>query len=218
MANVNLLKGNALAFIQGLIDAERARAEAAEAALAAANFPVPVGTIFPFGGVSAPANYLLAYGQEISRSTYAALFSVFGTRYGAGNGSTTFNLPDLRDRAVFGTGAMGGEDANRVSNYPTTLAASGGVSQHKLELNEIPAHKHGISMSTAGAHQHTISPIAEGGVGGDNVQGWYPRTGTLATSTAGAHTHTVTMDNAGGGDGHNNMPPFIVLNYIIRVR
>jgi len=65
---------------------------------------MPAGVIFAFGGSSAPAGFLLCDGSAVSRTTYAVLFAAIGTSYGAGNGSTTFNLPDTRSSAIIGAG------------------------------------------------------------------------------------------------------------------
>jgi hypothetical protein len=73
------------------------------------------GEVKPFAGAAVPAGYLLAFGQAISRTNYAGLFAVCGTTYGVGDGSTTFNLPDLRGRVIAGKGNMGGVDANRLT-------------------------------------------------------------------------------------------------------
>lgn len=81
----------------------------------AAGFGVRTGTLFDFAGPAAPEGYLLCGGQAVSRTTFAALFSVIGTAYGVGDGSTTFNLPDFRDRVAIGKGDMGGSEASRVS-------------------------------------------------------------------------------------------------------
>ena len=76
---------------------------------------IPSGAVLPFAGTAAPAGWLLCYGQAVSRTTYAALFNALGTAYGAGDGSTTFNLPDLRGRVPGGKDDMGG-----VAAWPTT--------------------------------------------------------------------------------------------------
>lgn len=68
---------------------------------------VPTGAIMPFAGASAPSGYLLCNGAAVSRTAYAALFSVIGTSYGSGDGSTTFNVPDLRETAPVGIGTRG---------------------------------------------------------------------------------------------------------------
>jgi hypothetical protein len=87
------------------------------------------GEVKPFAGAAAPAGYLLAFGQTISRTDYAGLFAVCGTTYGAGNGSTTFNLPDLRGRVIAGKDNMGGNAAGRLSAVinGTALGAAGGA-------------------------------------------------------------------------------------------
>jgi microcystin-dependent protein len=84
---------------------------------------VPAGTILAYGGAAAPSGYLLCYGQAVSRSTYSDLFAIIGTAFGVGNGTTTFNLPDLRGRVPVGNDAMGGTAANR-SQRSTTIATT----------------------------------------------------------------------------------------------
>jgi hypothetical protein len=78
---------------------------------------IPVGAMMPYGGASAPIGWLLCQGQAVSRTTYASLFAVLGTAYGAGDGSTTFNLPNLQQRFPLGKGASG---------TASTLGAVGG--------------------------------------------------------------------------------------------
>ena len=78
---------------------------------------VPVGTMIAFGGSSLPDGYLLCYGQAISRVDYAELFSTIGTTYGSGNGSDTFNVPDLRGKTPMGIDNMGGSAADRELPY-----------------------------------------------------------------------------------------------------
>ncbi len=87
------------------------------------------GEIKPFAGMAAPAGYLLCFGQAISRTAYVGLFTVLGTTYGAGDGSTTFNLPDLRGSVVAGKDDMGGSAAGRLGGG-TTLGAGLGAGTH----------------------------------------------------------------------------------------
>ena len=91
---------------------------------------VPAGVMMPFGGTAAPDGFLLCDGSAVSRATYYALFAAIATTYGAGDGSTTFNLPDLRGRVAAGKDNMGGSAANRITNggsgiVGTTLGAAG---------------------------------------------------------------------------------------------
>src|ERR1700716_67500 len=79
-------------------------------------FNIPVGGLMPYLGSSAPnANFALPFGQAISRTTYSSLFSLFSPPFGTGDESTTFNIPDLRGRAVFGLDNMGGSSASRIT-------------------------------------------------------------------------------------------------------
>jgi microcystin-dependent protein len=99
------------------------------------------GVLAPYAGSSAPSGWLLCYGQAVSRTTYAALFTVLSTTYGAGDGSTTFNLPDLRGRSVFGKDDMGGSTAARLGSIitGTTLGATGGTERHTLTTAQLPS-------------------------------------------------------------------------------
>ena len=85
---------------------------------------MPTGAVLSHAGASAPSGWLLCYGQAVSRTTYAALFAVIGTTYGVGDGSTTFNVPDLRGRAVAGKDDMGGSAAGRLNVTLTGTKAS----------------------------------------------------------------------------------------------
>lgn len=95
------------------------------------------GLVMMFGGAAAPAGWLLCDGAAVSRSTYAGLFAAIGTTWGVGDGSTTFNVPDLRGRAPIGVGTGAGLTAR-------ALAAQVGAETHQLTINEMPAHTHQV--------------------------------------------------------------------------
>lgn len=102
------------------------------------------GMLMPYAGSSAPTGWLLCYGQAISRTTYSDLYAVVGTTYGAGDGATTFNLPDLRGRVVAGKDDMGGVSANRLTNQTggldgDGLGNTGGSETHVLTTAQLPA-------------------------------------------------------------------------------
>jgi microcystin-dependent protein len=131
-------------------------------ALQRLRLPVPdTGRSKHFAGSSAPLNHLLCNGQAVSRTTYAALFAVIGTTYGAGDGSTTFNLPDLRGRAPVGLDNMGGSAA---AGSPARHQRSAHIRRANAQLltSEIPAHAHGVTdpghahAITDPGHSHTI--------------------------------------------------------------
>jgi len=126
----------------------------------------PIGMITAYAGSTAPTNWQLCYGQAISRTTYASLFSVISTTYGVGDGSTTFNLPDLRGRTVAGVDNMGGTDAGRLSTA-NTLGTTTGTETVTLTSAQsgVPAHAHANTVTNnavttgnqSADHSHTFS-------------------------------------------------------------
>lgn len=195
---------------------------------------IPPGSIFPFAGNNQPEGYLFCNGNPISRSSYNRLFQTIGTLYGSGDGNTTFNLPDFRGRTPIGTGNGSGL-SNRI------LSDVGGEETHSLTVDEMPSHNHTASSSTEGDHTHTINDpghshtvinqVQKTGANTpaaldsspneiDNVSLASSGTGNATTgitiNTTGAHSHTITVNNTGNNQSHNNMQPFIVINYIIR--
>lgn len=156
------------------------------------------GTLFDFAGPVAPYGYLLCYGQQISRTTYALLFAVIGTTWGVGNGSTTFNVPDLRGAVVAGVDNMGGTSANRLTSATivggAALAHAGGEQVHVLTIGEMPSHNHGYQMAT-------INTVGLAG-GGNAINS--PFISSSATLSSG------------GGGAHNNVQPTFIVNKIIK--
>ena len=162
---------------------------------------VPTGTVSAFAGSSAPTGYLLCDGTAVNRTTYADLFGVISDTYGVGDGSTTFNLPDLRGRVIAGLDNMGGNSANRLTNPTSTtnsidgdgLGNTGGHETHQLIEAELAEHSHTI-------------PIQQ------NAGGNTPRDGGTGTQVQTRSTGTT-----GGDQAHNNVQPTIILNYIIKI-
>lgn len=151
---------------------------------------VPIGSVIDFAGANAPAGWFFCAGQALSRTTYSELFAVIGTSYGAGNGSTTFNLPDLRGRVPAGRDDMNGTNANRLSTVygaaARTLGGSFGNPSYTLALTEIPSHNHTGVTGTAGQHAHTGVTTAAGN---------HDHGGT--TSSNGNHSHSLTLPTSG---------------------
>jgi microcystin-dependent protein len=161
---------------------------------------LPAGALMAYAGATAPGGWLLCAGQAVSRTTYAALFTAIGATYGAGDGSTTFNLPDLRGRVAAGKDDMGGTAAGLLTAggsgiTGTTLGAVGGAETHTLTAAQIPAHTHPI---TALSSRNTTSGGSE----------------TIADTSN--NTTMNTSANTGGGGAHNNTQPTLVANYIIK--
>lgn len=202
----------------------------------------PLGGCIPYTGpaASVPRGWLVADGTAVSRVDYKSYFDLVGTTYGPGDGSLTFNLPDLRQRFPLGKAASG---------TGATLGASGGAIDHTHALgahthsfsatsSSAGGHDHGGTGSggahthTQGVHQHAISGIDTAAAGGDvTVRDSSTQTDIFddagtgsagdhshSISSAGGHDHTVsgTTGSSSGTSGAEN-PPFLAVNYIIYV-
>ena len=179
---------------------------------------ISAGTIIPYGGSSAPSGFLLCDGSAVSRSTYSTLFGVIGTTFGAGDGSTTFNVPDLRGRVVAGKDDMGGSAAGRLTSATmspdgVTLGAAGGEETHTLVTSEMPSHSHELYSDDGGANASDIGGFGDNGasmVCGKITTG---TTGYYTTALAGGGSALV--QDTGGDAAHDNVQPTLILNYII---
>lgn len=166
------------------------------------------GIIFPYAGSGVPVGgFLLCDGAAVSRDTYATLFGVIGTTYGAGDGSTTFNVPDLSAR--FPLGAGGGH----------SLGDQGGNASIALGIAEMPTHSHGGATGGAGQHTHTTGKnTASGAQVGSNFSAvrWDGGGSGIpdSTSNPGDHAHGIAAE--GLGQPHDNMPPWTAINYVIK--
>jgi len=177
---------------------------------------VNTGIIVPWSNASVPSGFLECAGAAVSRSTYAALFAVIADTYGAGDGSCTFNLPDLTDRVIvskspsFALASTGGADA---------VAATGNVSG--------TANPTALTVPTIAAHTHPSGARTGGGAGSRPIQNspdegvpsqptWSPN-GTFTTMAAGgggAHTHPLAATFSGGTD--SVLQPYLTVMYIIK--
>ncbi len=147
-----------------------------------------VGDIKASATATPDGPWLACDGSAVSRTTYARLFAAIGTTWGIGNGSSTFNLPDLQGRTVIGSGAGSGLTSR-------AIADSGGEETHVLTTPEIPSHSH-------------VERVNTGSGGTTGVQVNTTGSGTGATS--------ISTDATGGGGAHNTMPPFKAAPYFIR--
>ena len=160
---------------------------------------VRTGMFMPYGGTSAPLGYLMCDGSAVSRSTYAALFTVIGTAYGVGDGSTTFNLPDLRQRFVLGKATAG---------TGATLGGTGGNIDHTHPLNSSTSHAqlHATGVATAGVRvsRKTVSSWTDAAL--------YTATGQAVAGDAQSNTTGLVL----GGASDVANPPFQTAHFIVK--
>lgn len=152
------------------------------------NYCVPTGGIVEYAGTTAPNGWLLCDGSAISRTTYADLFEVIGTTFGEGDGSTTFNLPNRKNKTGVGVDSS--------STHFSTLGATYGEETHKLTIDEMPSHSHNLP----GVRKWTENGTSD-----------FPTTGLANKASENQLTYT-----AGGSQPHNNIQPSIAMNYIIK--
>lgn len=198
--------------VKTAIDELTAAVVANTAAVAVNSLISPIGTVLDYAGVSAPDNYLFCYGQAISRTTYSDLFTAIGVLHGAGNGSTTFNLPDLRGRVVAGQDDMGGTSANRLTGKTggingDGLGSTGGAETHTLTTAQLASHNH---LNGTCNEIGTTSVYGSTSIGIPGSATW-ASAGSSSNKQVQGYTST-----SGSGQEHNNVQPTLILNKIIR--
>jgi microcystin-dependent protein len=190
---------------------------------------IPLGACLPFFGATSPnSSLVLPYGQAISRTTYATLFTMFSTTFGVGDGSTTFNIPDLRGRVVAGKDDMGGSDSGRLSatyfgavsgQGGATLGHTGGAESHTLTAAQAPANMSGTGTGSGTATTGASNNAVFGGTISYATGG----TASGVATDAGTNSLTVTVSsltvnvNSGGGSAHPIVQPTIIGNWLMRV-
>lgn len=188
-------------FFSWFLDTDGAISNAAKTEIGASI--VPTGSILLSATLNMGSGFLQCNGQAVSRTTYAALFNEIGTRYGAGDASTTFNVPDIRGRSPIGAGTGDGLTFRDI-NAPEV-----GEENHVLTEAENGAHRHLIADPMAGSTALTSADQTldndVSGFGGYTLEG---KTGEEAT--------VGRTSESGGGQGHNTVHPSFVLYYFIK--
>jgi len=178
---------------------------------------IPPGTITMYAGSTAPPGWALCNGATKSRTTDKQLFDNIGTAFGVGDGSTTFNLPNLQGKFPLGAGTTQPSATSRA------LGTSGGADE--LTAAMLPNHTHGAGTltinSTGSAHTHEVQRgTSTGGSTGRAAQGNTTAAANMPSETTGSgHTHGITGDTGTGGGLDNDpvLPPYVAINFIIKL-
>ena len=162
---------------------------------------VNTGIIVPWSDASIPTGFLECNGAAVSRTTYSDLFAVIGTDYGAGDGSTTFNLPDLADRCCVsnspGKSLTSSGGANTVTK---TGNVTGGADQHAITVPELPSHTHSYNTGT--------------GAGSAGSQFDRSETTSPGAGSSNQHSHNASINFT--GNATSVLQPYLTLVYIIK--
>lgn len=188
-------------------------------------FNVPLGTVLDYTGSSAPnSNFVLTFGQCISRTTYSAYFSLVSTTFGACDGTTTFGVPDLRGMVIAGIDNMGGSAANRVTSAGsgiagTTLGASGGAQNQAIAQGNLPAIAPTFTGTQQTASTNEIvavypNPTQVNAGGGSGAVAF---SGIIRENATTTFTPSGTISNLGSGNALTTMPPTTMLSRIVRI-
>ena len=209
---------------------------------AAGAFTVQTGMILPWAAADAdkPAGYLLCNGATISRSTYSALFAVISTTYGAGDGSSTFLLPNLQSRIAIGksgTYALGSTGGATTDSFTPAGSISGSTGGTALTEAQLPSHSHSATSSSSSSSSTSNGVVTTGsgsGPGGGGVavlsgnQSTRPVTGittstTTTTSTSigntgsgATHNHTLSASFSGNAGTVDVLNPYLSINFLIK--
>lgn len=189
---------------------------------------VPTGTILAFGGVTAPSGFLICDGSAVSRTTYANLFAVIGTRYGAGNGWTTFNLPKLDDGSFVRGVSTSAVGTKYNASLPPLTASSNGAHTHTRGTMDITASAIADCLTDASPFT-TTGAFYDGGKTSlwnaehatnshsSKLNFQASRAWSGATSSNGAHTHTVTNSAGVAMNGNTVLPQSVGTSFIIKI-
>ncbi len=187
------------------------------------------GDLIPSAASSRPG-CLLCDGAAISRTQYADLFNAIGSNYGAGDGLTTFNIPDFRGRSFLGAGQGTAADSTvwNLGQQPTSGA--GGEQAHALSISEMPAHNHGVTDPghahgvTDPGHTHNLYRDVSTGTNVNSIEAPFGISGyggefTTLTGSTGitidSNTTGISINDTGSSNTHNILPPISVVNIFI---
>lgn len=188
--------------------------------LAFSNLYSPTGAVTQYAGTTAPDGWLICDGSPVDRTTYADLFAIVGTTYGPGNGVDTFNLPDMRGLTPVGLASSGTFNL---------LGKTGGTETETLTVAQMPSHAHSVNDPGHAhgvydpGHSHALRGMNNPNGDGSGVEWtvtYETRGGGVAPSGTGIGIYGsgtgVSIFATGGNQAHNNLPPYRVLNFIVK--
>jgi len=192
-------------------------------------FTIATGMILPWSAPAAdkPAGYLLCDGSAVSRSTYSALFALISTTHGAGNGSSTFNVPNFQNRMAIGksgTYSLGATGGATTDSYTPAGSVSVSVNNHTLTISQIPAHNHSVTHAGGGISANYFHPVYGASISfGDNNASiptnpfyTYPSACIGQTGGGGAHNHGASGSFSGNASTIDVLNPYLSINFIIK--
>tara|TARA_B100001964_G_scaffold180209_1_gene199044 strand:- start:193 stop:759 length:567 start_codon:yes stop_codon:yes gene_type:complete len=166
---------------------------------------IPTGTVVPWTAVSIATGFLECDGTAVSRTTYAALFAIVSTTYGVGDGSSTFNLPDLQDNIAMGKSGSKSLASTGGANTTTTTGNVGGSTANAtLSTSQLASHSHGGGGSSGTNGHHNPN----------QNQKYYSSTNTGSSGSGSGHSHN--MSATFSGDATSVLQPYLTLIYIIK--
>jgi len=166
---------------------------------------IPTGTVVPWTAVSVATGFLECDGTAVSRTTYAALFAIVSTTYGVGDGSSTFNLPDLQDNIAMGKSGSKSLASTGGANTTTTTGNVGGSTANAtLSTSQLASHSHGGGGSSGTNGHHNPN----------QNQKYYSSTNTGSSGSGSGHSHN--MSATFSGDATSVLQPYLTLIYIIK--
>jgi len=165
-------------------------------------FNVNTGFILAFGVATPPAGWLACNGSAVSRTTYSDLYALIGTTYGAGDGSTTFNVPDLRGRTLIGTDGLAAGSFTANLGTLDNIGGTGGAQNHTLTAAQMPSHTH--------------SQTAQNNCGHDNCNGGWAVNVREDRASSRSRYNLNNITSAGGGESHNTVQPSLAISYLIK--
>ena len=167
---------------------------------------IPTATIVPWSSASVPTGFLECNGAAVSRSTYSALFAIISTTYGAGDGASTFNLPDLQDNVAMG---KSGTKALASTGGANTVTSTGNVGGSTANAT--------LSEAQLASHDHNVPTTAATGGGGQIGSSTSGGARSVSTQNAGSGTgHSHNMSATFSGDATSVVQPYLTIIYIIK--